>query len=96
MPYYTYEGNLRERNKFTSVVNTQSNGASYERRYFSGVETEVYFGSTHVDEMVAIDFAISEAKLPIYGFNSFYANRIVSGRREIQGHFAINFINQCI
>lgn len=85
--YYTYEGNLRDRNKFTSTVNTDFG----VKRYFSSLDTEVYFGAKQVDEIVAIDFAISEPKLPIYGFNSFYANRIVSGRRTIQGTFAINF-----
>lgn len=85
--YYTYEGNLRDRNKFTSTVNTTFG----TKRYFSQLDTEVYFGSEQIDEMVAFDFTISEPKLPIYGFNSFYANRIVSGRRQIQGTFAINF-----
>ena len=85
--YYTYEGNLRDRNKFTSTVNTTFG----TKRYFSQLDTEVYFGAEQIDEMVAIDFTISEPKLPIYGFNSFYANRIVSGRRTIQGTFAINF-----
>ena len=87
--YYTYEGNLRDRNKFTSTVNTTFG----TKRYFSQLDTEVYFGSEQIDEMVAFDFTIAEPKLPIYGFNSFYANRIVSGRRQIQGTFAINFTN---
>jgi hypothetical protein len=34
---------------------------------------------------------VSEPKLPVYGYNSFYANRIISGRRVVQGTFAINF-----
>ncbi len=85
--YYTYEGNLRDRNKFTSTVNTTFG----TKRYFSQLDTEVYFGAEQIDEMAAIDFTVSEPKLPIYGFNSFYANRIVSGRRTIQGTFAINF-----
>ncbi len=85
--YYTYEGNLRDRNKFTSTVNTSFG----MKRYFSSLDTEVYFGAKQVDEIVAFDFTIAEPKLPIYGFNSFYANRIVSGRRTIQGTFAVNF-----
>ena len=65
--YYTYEGNLRDRNKFTSTVNTTFG----TKRYFSSLDTEVYFGSKQIDEIVAIDFVIGEPKLPIYGFNSF-------------------------
>ena len=85
--YYTYDSNLRDRNKFTSTVETTFG----TRRYFSSLDTEVYFGAQQVDEIVAIDFAISEPKLPIYGYNSFYPNRIVNGRRTVQGTFAINF-----
>lgn len=85
--YYTYQGNLRDRNKYTSTVQ-QSTGIT---RYFSSLDSEVYIGSTRIHEIVAIDFTISEPKLPIYGYNSFYANRIVSGRRTVQGTFAINF-----
>ena len=85
--YYTYDSNLRDRNKFTSTVETTFG----TRRYFSSLDTEVYFGAQQIDEIVAIDFAISEPKLPIYGYNSFYPNRVVNGRRTVQGTFAINF-----
>ena len=85
--YYTYDSNLRDRNKFTSTVETTFG----TKRYFSQLDTEVYFGAVQIDEMVAIDFTIAEPKLPIYGYNSFYPNRIVSGRRTVQGTFAINF-----
>ena len=87
--YYTYDSNLRDRNKYTSTVQTTFG----TRRYFSSLDTEVYFGQTQIDEIVAIDFVIAEPKLPIYGYNSFYANRIISGRRTVQGTFAINFTN---
>ena len=85
--YFTYDSNLKDRNKYTSTVETTFG----TRRYFSSLDTEVYFGQTQIDEMVAIDFTIAEPKLPIYGFNSFYPNRIVAGRRTVQGTFAINF-----
>ena len=90
MKYYTYESHLNnDRNPFTSSVETSFGN----RRYFSSLDSEVYFGDKQVDEMVAIDFTIAEPKLPIYGYNSFYPNRIVSGRRTLQGTFAINFTN---
>ena len=85
--YYTYDSNLRDRNKFTSTVETTFG----TKRYFSQLDTEVYFGAVQIDEIVAIDFTIAEPKLPIYGYNSFYPNRIVSGRRTVQGTFALNF-----
>ena len=85
--FYTYDSNLRDRNLYTSTVKT----AFGTKRYFSSLDTEVYFGQTQIDEMFMINFSINEPKLPIYGYNSFYANRVVSGRRTVSGTFAINF-----
>ena len=86
-PYYTYGGNLLNREKFTSVVNT----AFGQRRYFSSIDTDVYFGDIHIDEMVAFDFIIEEKKLPIFGYNNFTPKRLLTGQKTIQGSFAINF-----
>lgn len=86
-PYYTYGGNLLNREKFTSVVNTTFG----TRRYFSSIDTDVYFGDVHIDEMVAFDFVIDEKKIPIFGYNNFTAKRLITGQKNIQGSFAINF-----
>lgn len=86
-PYYIYGGNLLNREKFTSVVNT----AFGQRRYFSSIDTDVYFGDIHIDEMVAFDFIIEEKKLPIFGYNNFTPKRLLTGQKTIQGSFAINF-----
>lgn len=86
-PYYTYGGNLLNREKYTSTVNTTYG----TRRYFSSIDTDVYFGNTLIDEMVAFDFMIDEKKIPIYGYNNFTPKRIITGQKTIQGSFAINF-----
>ena len=86
-PYYVYGGNLLNREKYTSVVNTTYG----TRRYFSSIDTDVYFGNTLIDEMVAFDFIIDEKKIPIYGYNNFTPKRIITGQKTIQGSFAINF-----
>ena len=86
-PYYVYGGNLLNREKYTSVVNTTYG----QRRYFSSIDTDVYFGNVLVDEMVAFDFMIDEKKIPIYGYNNFTPKRIITGQKTIQGSFAINF-----
>ena len=86
-PYYVYGSNLLNREKYTSVVNT----AYGRRRYFSSIDTDVYFGNVPVDEMVAFDFIIDEKKIPIYGYNNFTPKRIITGQKTIQGSFAINF-----
>ena len=86
-PYYVYGGNLLNREKYTSVVRI----GDVEKRYFSSIDTDVYFGDTLIDEMVAFDFIIEEKKIPIYGYNTYVPKRIITGQKTIQGSFAINF-----
>ena len=86
--YYTYDSaNMKNRNTFTSTVQ-QGNTI---KRYFSSLDSDVYFGSILIDELTAINFSVTENKMPIFGFNSFIANRMIAGQRVIQGAFAINF-----
>ena len=86
-PYYTYGTNLLNREAYTSTVNT-----TYGiRRYFSSIDTDVYFGNQIIDEMVAFDFVLEENKMPIFGYNNFAPKRMIIGRKNIQGSFAINF-----
>lgn len=90
--YYTYGGKYikdytQNRERYASVVET-----SYgPRRYFSSIDTEVYFGEKLIDDMVAFDFIINENKMPLFGYNNFTAQRMVIGQKTIQGSFAINF-----
>lgn len=86
-PYYVYGGNLLDREKYTSVVNTTYG----TKRYFSSIDTEVYFGEKLIDDMVAFDFTIQENKMPLFGYNNFTAKRMITGQKIIQGTFAINF-----
>lgn len=87
-PYFEHGTNLRDREAFTSVVNTN---LGMTKRYFSSIECEIYFGDVLMDDMVSFDFSLQQAFLPIFGFNSFVANARVMGRKEISGTFAINF-----
>ena len=75
------------RERYTSVVDT----AYGLRRYFSSIDTEVYFGERIIDDMVAFDFIINENKMPLFGYNNFTAQRMITGQKTIQGSFAINF-----
>ena len=96
-PYYVY-GNVENdafkkrlpgsRERYTSVVQWGENDV---KRYFSSIDTDVYFGDTRIDEMVAFDFMIEEKKLPLYGYNTYTPKRIMTGQKTIQGSFAINF-----
>lgn len=86
-PYYTFETNLQDRNRFTSVVKY---GGS-NKRYFSSIECEFYFGSKRFYDMVEFSFEIKEIPAKIYGYNSNSPDLIVPGRKEIEGAFSINF-----
>lgn len=88
-PYYTHDKRLQERDFFTSTVQTKYG----IKRYFSNVEAEIYFGEQFMEDIVRFDYSIEERKMPLYGYNSFYANRIITGQKIIQGTFAINFTN---
>lgn len=92
-PYYTYGTNLLNREKYTSTVETAFPDiyGSNVRRYFSSIDTEVYFGDLLIDEMVAFDFMVDEKKIPIFGYNTFTPKRMIVGQKTIQGSFAINF-----
>lgn len=86
-PYYTHGKALREREYFTSVVQRPTG----EKRYFSTIDTEIYFGEEYMDDIVRLDYSVEEKKMPLFGFNSYYASKIVVGQKIIQGTFAVNF-----
>lgn len=85
--YFTHGVSLADRNLFTSTVKTQYG----TKRYFSSIESEIYFGDKLMEDILDFSFSLEEAFMPIYGFNSFVANAQIRGRKVIQGTFAINF-----
>lgn len=88
--YYKYSANMNDRTYFTSVV---TNSAGKDKRYFSNVESEIYFGDKEIDDIYQFQFSIDEKVLPIYGYNCYYASEIVSGQRIVQGQFIVNYTN---
>lgn len=89
--YFTEYGNkVSERNAITNVVDTNSYGL---KRYFSNIESEIYFGGTLVEDIFSFNFTVDEKKFPIYGYNCFYPDLIVSGQRIVQGNFVVNYTN---
>lgn len=87
--YYTYGTNLRNKEYFTSTVNT-SNGI---KRYFSNIDAEIYFGNQLMEDIYEFSFSVEEKKFPVYSYNKFYPDIIVPGQRIVQGTFALNFTN---
>ena len=86
--YYKYNATMGDRTYFTSVVNTSSGSA---KRYFSNIESEIYFGNKEMEDIYQFEFGIDEKILPIYGYNCFYATELVSGQRIVQGQFVVNY-----
>lgn len=86
--YYKYNANMRDRTYFTSVI---TDSAGKTKRYFSNVESEIYFGDKEMDELYQFEFSIEEQMLPIYGYNCYYATELVSGQRLVRGQFIVNY-----
>ena len=86
--YYKYSANMNDRTYFTSVV-TNTSGAA--KRYFSNIESEIYFGDKEMTDLYQFEFGIDEKILPIYGYNCYYATELVSGQRIVQGQFVVNY-----
>ncbi|MGM9543916.1 MAG: hypothetical protein ACI3T9_02925 [Romboutsia timonensis] len=86
--YYKYNANMNDRTYFTSVI---TDTAGNTKRYFSNIESEIYFGDKQMDDLYQFEFGIDEKILPIYGYNCHYATELVSGQRIVQGQFVVNY-----
>ena len=89
--YYKYSASMNDRTYFTSVV---TNSAGNIKRYFSNVESEIYFGDKEMEDIYQFQFSIDEKVLPVYGYNCYHASELVSGQRIIQGQFILNYTNE--
>jgi hypothetical protein len=61
------------------------------KRYFSGLDAEIYFGNTYIDETVQIAFTVQQSTLPLFGYNSYIFDAVAQGSRIINGQFVVNF-----
>ena len=86
--YYKYSATMGDRTYFTSVIHHDHLG---ERRYFSNIESEIYFGDQEMTDLYQFEFGIDEKVLPVYGYNCYYASELVSGQRIVQGQFVVNY-----
>ena len=66
-------------------------GAVINKRYYSQVDAEIYFGDIFVDEVVAIQCSLSQNTQAITGFNSFVYDSVAQGARLASGSFTVNF-----
>lgn len=61
------------------------------KRYFSSLDSEIYIGETYIDTAVQITWAIEQAVMPIFGYNSYVFDDLAVGARQVSGSFVINF-----
>lgn len=62
-----------------------------QKRYFSSIEAQIFFGDQYIDEIVQISFSLQENKMPLYGYNSYLFDEIAMGNRFVTGTFSVNF-----
>lgn len=91
--YYKYSATMGDRTYFTSVV---TNKQGKDKRYFSNIESEIYFGDQEMTDLYQFEFGIDEKVLPVYGYNCYYASELVSGQRIIQGQFVVNYTDSML
>jgi hypothetical protein len=63
----------------------------YDQEYFSSSQTNLYIGDVLIDELVGLQFAISQRKRPIYGYASQLFDALAKATVIVEGSFEINF-----
>lgn len=64
---------------------------NFNSTYYSGLDLQVWFEDYHVDEIINIQYQVSENVLPLYNYASYTYTALAKGTRIIQGSFSINF-----
>ena len=59
--------------------------------YFTSAQTKMYIGNLFIDEMVSIEWSIQENSVPVFGYNSRFADAYAQGRSLIQGQIMLNY-----
>lgn len=67
------------------------NRGIYNNDYFSGAQVAIYIGDVLVDEITSISYAVSQSRVPLYGYASRLFDAVSEGNVIVQGQFTINF-----
>jgi hypothetical protein len=62
--------------------------------YFTMTQARMYIGTLFIDELNALQFALQDNKIPIFGYASRFYDTVAQGRSLVQGQFTINFISE--
>lgn len=85
---YPRQQSLNNKATFASVF---KDSGDREKRYFSGIDAEIYFDDIFIDDVVRIRFVVDQIGAAVYGYNSYTYDAMVLGARIIDGEFEINF-----
>lgn len=77
------------RNPFSDT--SRENYRTYPYDYYSGTDCKVFYGDVWVDDIVAINYNVSQNKTPIYGYASQNFNAVAKGQVIVQGTLTIAF-----
>jgi hypothetical protein len=87
IPIYTHYVK-RHKNTKSGIFSYDS---SYLKRYYSMLDAGIYFGDTHIEDILDINWNIIQNQMPLFGYNSYVYDEIALGARFITGAFSINF-----
>ncbi|MBD8524008.1 hypothetical protein IAI09_24610 (plasmid) [Lysinibacillus fusiformis] len=89
---------IRNRPDFVNYVSSlngtrqgSNKHATTNKRYYSSIDAEIYFGDFYIDEITNIAYTIQQNAMPLYGYNSYVYDEMAIGSRIINGQFTINF-----
>jgi hypothetical protein len=69
----------------------RDNYQTYPYDYYAGPDCKIFFGDIWVDDIVSIQYNVSQSKTPIYGYASQTFDAIARGQVLIQGTLTIQF-----
>ncbi|MGG2085295.1 hypothetical protein [Lysinibacillus pakistanensis] len=89
---------IRNRPDFVNYVSSlngtrqgSNKHSTTNKRYYSSIDAEIYFGDFYIDEITHIAYTIQQNVMPLYGYNSYVYDEMAIGSRIINGQFTINF-----
>ncbi len=69
----------------------RKNYRTYPYDYFSGIDAKVFFGDVWVDDIITIQYTVSQNKIPIYGYASQLYDAVARGTVIVNGSVTIAF-----
>ena len=70
---------------------TRDNYQTYPYDYFAGTDCKIFFGDIWVDDIITIQYNVSQGKSPIYGYASQNFDAIARGQVIVEGNLSVAF-----